>query len=235
MGGKLTGRRARCSIIAVAALTPFFAHRSHTLPTHPRKSVGADVSWLLTSSALVLMMTIPGLALFYGGMVRRKNVLIDLDAELHPRRRHLDRMGAVRLQPRFRARQLAHRRTSMARAIGVSASEPFAGYSADGAASGLHDLSMHVRDHHARADHRRHRRADVVPRLSDVQPCCGRFSSTIRSRIGYGASTDGSISSARSISRAAPSFTFRRALRRWPPCSLLGKRHGISARAYAAA
>ena len=34
-----------------------------------------DTSWLLISSALVLMMTIPGLALFYGGLVRRKNVL----------------------------------------------------------------------------------------------------------------------------------------------------------------
>jgi len=34
-----------------------------------------DTAWLLTSTALVLMMTIPGLALFYGGMVRKKNVL----------------------------------------------------------------------------------------------------------------------------------------------------------------
>ncbi|HLK88207.1 MAG TPA: ammonium transporter [Candidatus Binataceae bacterium] len=34
-----------------------------------------DTAWLLTSSALVLLMTAPGLALFYGGMVRRKNVL----------------------------------------------------------------------------------------------------------------------------------------------------------------
>ena len=34
-----------------------------------------DTSWILISSALVLMMTIPGLALFYGGLVRRKNVL----------------------------------------------------------------------------------------------------------------------------------------------------------------
>ena len=34
-----------------------------------------DTSWVLTSTALVLMMTIPGLALFYGGMVRRKNVI----------------------------------------------------------------------------------------------------------------------------------------------------------------
>mgnify|MGYP003639384323 CR=1 FL=1 len=34
-----------------------------------------NVAWILTATALVLLMTIPGLALFYGGMVRRKNVL----------------------------------------------------------------------------------------------------------------------------------------------------------------
>jgi len=37
--------------------------------------MAGDNSWMLTSSALVLMMTGPGLALFYGGLVRRKNVL----------------------------------------------------------------------------------------------------------------------------------------------------------------
>ena len=34
-----------------------------------------DTAWMLTSTAIVLLMTIPGLALFYGGMVRKKNVL----------------------------------------------------------------------------------------------------------------------------------------------------------------
>ena len=33
-----------------------------------------DTAWMLTSVALVLMMTVPGLGLFYGGMVRKKNV-----------------------------------------------------------------------------------------------------------------------------------------------------------------
>lgn len=37
-----------------------------------------DTAWMLMSTALVLLMTIPGLALFYGGMVRRKNVLSTL-------------------------------------------------------------------------------------------------------------------------------------------------------------
>jgi Amt family ammonium transporter len=36
---------------------------------------GADTAWMLTSTALVLLMTLPGIALFYAGMVRRKSVL----------------------------------------------------------------------------------------------------------------------------------------------------------------
>jgi Amt family ammonium transporter len=46
-------------------------------PAPPKVDTG-DTAWVLTSSALVLMMTAPGLALFYGGMVRRKNVLATL-------------------------------------------------------------------------------------------------------------------------------------------------------------
>jgi ammonium transporter, Amt family len=45
-----------------------------TAEAAPTLSAG-DTAWMLTSTALVLLMTIPGLALFYGGMVRKKNVL----------------------------------------------------------------------------------------------------------------------------------------------------------------
>ena len=37
--------------------------------------VGADTAWILTSTALVLLMTLPGLALFYGGLVRATNII----------------------------------------------------------------------------------------------------------------------------------------------------------------
>ena len=52
-------------------------------PTQPilmsaDKISAGDTAWMLTSTALVLMMSIPGLALFYGGMVRKKNVLATL-------------------------------------------------------------------------------------------------------------------------------------------------------------
>ena len=36
---------------------------------------GANTAWILTSTALVLFMTLPGLSLFYAGLVRTKNVL----------------------------------------------------------------------------------------------------------------------------------------------------------------
>jgi Amt family ammonium transporter len=44
----------------------------------PSKIDKGDTAWMLTSCALVLMMTAPGLALFYGGMVRQKNALATL-------------------------------------------------------------------------------------------------------------------------------------------------------------
>jgi Amt family ammonium transporter len=54
-----------------------------TAPSEPTlvsvdKISAGDTAWMLTSTALVLMMSIPGLALFYGGMVRKKNVLATL-------------------------------------------------------------------------------------------------------------------------------------------------------------
>src|SRR5215471_12267892 len=54
-------------------------HASRAVAAADASTVSAgDTAWVLTSSALVLMMTVPGLALFYGGMVRRKNVLATL-------------------------------------------------------------------------------------------------------------------------------------------------------------
>ncbi len=53
------------------------AEPAPTLLAHqvPLELDTAASSWILTSTALVLLMTLPGLALFYGGMVRRKNVI----------------------------------------------------------------------------------------------------------------------------------------------------------------
>jgi Amt family ammonium transporter len=57
----------------VASPTP--AAQPNATTVAPAKVDSGDTAWMLTSAALVLMMTAPGLALFYGGMVRRHNVL----------------------------------------------------------------------------------------------------------------------------------------------------------------
>src|SRR5689334_20228514 len=43
---------------------------------------GADTAWMIAATGLVLLMTIPGLALFYCGMVRKKNVLATMAQSL---------------------------------------------------------------------------------------------------------------------------------------------------------
>ena len=68
---------------ATAAAPAAAADAAPAAPTEPQlvgidKISAGDTAWMLTSTALVLLMTIPGLALFYGGMVRRKNVLATL-------------------------------------------------------------------------------------------------------------------------------------------------------------
>ena len=55
--------------MAVLASGPAFAQ------AEPPKIDTGDTAWMLTSTALVLMMTVPGVALFYAGMVRKKNLL----------------------------------------------------------------------------------------------------------------------------------------------------------------
>jgi ammonium transporter, Amt family len=62
------------SAVAPAAPTTGAAPASAAAAPQPKIDKG-DTAWMLTSAALVLMMTIPGLFLFYGGLVRGKNVL----------------------------------------------------------------------------------------------------------------------------------------------------------------
>jgi ammonium transporter, Amt family len=66
---------APLTLWAVAALAQTPAAATPAAPPAAPKLDSGDTAWMLTSVALVLMMTIPGLALFYGGMVRKKNVL----------------------------------------------------------------------------------------------------------------------------------------------------------------
>src|SRR5712671_7103951 len=65
--------------VNVSSFTPSYAQEVETLSCDSKVQKecspnSGDTAWMLTSTAIVLMMTIPGLGLFYGGMVRKKNV-----------------------------------------------------------------------------------------------------------------------------------------------------------------
>src|SRR3989440_10822936 len=60
---------SRLATFALFVTTPALAGAA------PSKIDAGDTAWMIAATALVLMMTIPGLALFYAGMVRKKNVL----------------------------------------------------------------------------------------------------------------------------------------------------------------
>ncbi|MBO1359251.1 ammonium transporter [Acetobacter sacchari] len=65
---------ARPALALFAGAVGFLAAGSASAADAPQIDSG-DTAWMLVSTALVLLMTIPGLALFYAGMVRKKNVL----------------------------------------------------------------------------------------------------------------------------------------------------------------
>jgi Amt family ammonium transporter len=67
--------RPRLSWGLTALLTAMLAAAPAFADDAPPKLDSGDTAWMLTSTALVLLMTIPGLALFYAGMVRKKNIL----------------------------------------------------------------------------------------------------------------------------------------------------------------
>ena len=82
MGNRFFGLPGAARAGLAAALAAFAAHPvlaadAITRPTRvPFTQINAgDTAWMISASALVLLMTVPGLALFYAGMVRRKNTL----------------------------------------------------------------------------------------------------------------------------------------------------------------
>ena len=128
-----------------------------------------DTAWMLTSMAIVLMMTIPGLALFYGGMVRKKNVgdtvmtsfaitclvsILWLICHLQSgvsRRHAFHRRARPRVPARHRQRHLQD---------GIAQIPQSAG--ADNSRNRLFDVPADLRDHHRGADRGLVRRADEV-------------------------------------------------------------------------
>ena len=65
----------KCNLTLLAAFALLAATTAPALAEEAPALNSGDTAWMMTSTALVLFMTLPGLALFYGGLVRRKNVL----------------------------------------------------------------------------------------------------------------------------------------------------------------
>ncbi|MBN9001735.1 MAG: ammonium transporter, partial [Rhizobiales bacterium] len=73
-------RFAACAAaVAATSITPALAQSPATTSS---TISAADTAWMIVATAFVLMMTIPGLALFYSGMVRKKNVLATMAQSL---------------------------------------------------------------------------------------------------------------------------------------------------------
>ena len=70
-----TLRRIAAVLVAAFAIALIAAPAFAQAPATPPAPNKGDTAWMLTASALVLLMTVPGLALFYGGLVRTKNML----------------------------------------------------------------------------------------------------------------------------------------------------------------
>ncbi|MFN3349715.1 ammonium transporter [Pseudorhodoplanes sp.] len=77
MSFKFSKRAGLGFAVAAAVLTAAATAFAQDAKPTPKLDTG-DTAWMLTSTALVLMMTIPGIALFYAGMVRKKNILATL-------------------------------------------------------------------------------------------------------------------------------------------------------------
>ena len=104
-------RSSRCARVARAAdraaalaLLGDAGSRAGARRSRPR-STPADTAWMIAATGLVLMMSIPGLALFYAGMVRKKNVLATMAQTLAAVGARLDPLGGDRLQPRLHRRR----------------------------------------------------------------------------------------------------------------------------------
>src|SRR3984957_2500733 len=82
--GKYLMRAHSCRAAKLAALIILVSVFLPVTPSFaaPSEINGADTAWMIVATGLVLMMTIPALALFYSGMVRKKNVLATMAQSL---------------------------------------------------------------------------------------------------------------------------------------------------------
>ena len=173
-------------------------------PAKPAIDSG-DTAWMLTSTALVLLMTIPGLALFYAGMVRKKNVLATA-------MQCFAMTCIVTVVWMVLAYSLAFTDGgAMQNYIGGMSQFLLKGMTLDSTnalagtipESVFMTLPDDIRHHHAGAHRRRLRGPHEVLGAGACSWCCGRSSSMRRSPIGCGAAAS-SAAPACSTSPAAP-------------------------------
>ncbi len=136
--------------------------------TAQRRSMPADTAWMISATALVLMMTIPGLALFYCGMVRKKNVLATMAQSLACVGLCSILWFAVGYSLSFvgDGPWLGTFERVFLRGIGM---ESTSAVRADHPRSPVHVLPDDVRDHHGRAGRGRGRRPHAVLRVPVVR------------------------------------------------------------------
>ena len=146
-----------------------------------------DTAFVLVAAALVMLMT-PGLALFYGGMVRRKNVLATFMQSFIMLGAHQRPVGPVRLQPGLRPRQpRPHRRPGAGSACTASALRARPDYAATIPHQAFMVYQLMFAIITPALISRRLRRADEVLGLPRLHRCSGRPSSMTRWRTGSGA------------------------------------------------
>ena len=133
-----------------------------------------DNAWMLVGSALVLMMTGPGLALFYGGLVRRKNVLGTMMQSFILMAVVTVIWAVVGYSLAFGEGNafIGDLRYLFLNGVG---SAPNAGLRRHHPAADVHGLPVDVRHHHPGADLRRLRGADEIQRACCCSWCCGRL------------------------------------------------------------
>jgi hypothetical protein len=174
-----------------------------------------DTAWMLISTAIVLMMTMPGLALFYGGMVRKKNVLSTLAQSFAITALVSVAWIVIGYSLAFGegGAYIGDMSKFMLGGIAENWDKPFTLGTGDGAVAFTIPETVFVVFQMTFAI--------ITPALITSAPgptasssracwcsrCCGRCWSIRRSRIGSGTRTAGSSPSARSTSRAARSCT----------------------------
>ena len=132
-----------------------------------------DNAWVLASAALVLMMTAPGLILFYGGLVRRKNVLGTMMQSLI-----LMAMVSVLWMVYGYSMAFGEGNAVFRKSVAVFHAQrrggrAQSGLCADDPAGELHAVSNDVRHHHPGADQRRDGGTDEVQGLRPVHGAVG--------------------------------------------------------------